>query len=444
MVFVRDGRRGRWSARPPSGRGVGGADTGGARVQAAASATRCRWWSAGSPYSPQALIGAGAGVGGAGRDRAAGRAAGRTSASRTRRTGVRSSATCCGRRSSWPSLATGDEHVHRAGGGGDRVRVAQPGGRRRPGRGVRPGRWHVRRRGAAARGRRLRGCSGRRRASSTWAGSTSTRRCSGTSWRRSASDVGVARRRRTRPRRRRSRGCGATASRPRRRCRPTPRPSIPVDLPGVNTSVRLTRGEFEDMMRPTLAETVAAIRRVLRSCGPAAGGRVGDRAGRRLVADPAGQRAAVRRVRPAGGARHAPQARRRARRGDPRARRRRAGSRRRRRRDGQAGGRRPCPRHPLPTPPPAWAGAGRPASRLRWPAAVTRAVRPASGPARPGWSGRTSTEPGPGPPGPPTEPAVARLAPARDRRPRPDPDRGATPRPPAASAGRLRRWPAAR
>jgi molecular chaperone DnaK len=42
---------------------------------------------------------------------------------------------------------------------------------------------------------------------------------------------------------------------------------IPVVLPGVNTSVRLTRREFEEMIRPAIAETVAAMHRALRSSG---------------------------------------------------------------------------------------------------------------------------------------------------------------------------------
>jgi len=41
--------------------------------------------------------------------------------------------------------------------------------------------------------------------------------------------------------------------------------SIPVLLPVLQTEVRLTRSEFEAMVRPTLAETVAALRRALRS-----------------------------------------------------------------------------------------------------------------------------------------------------------------------------------
>ena len=42
---------------------------------------------------------------------------------------------------------------------------------------------------------------------------------------------------------------------------------VPVALPGITTSVRLTRGEFEDMLRPAIGETVAATRRVLESAG---------------------------------------------------------------------------------------------------------------------------------------------------------------------------------
>jgi hypothetical protein len=39
--------------------------------------------------------------------------------------------------------------------------------------------------------------------------------------------------------------------------------SIPVLLPGLQTEVRLTRAEFEQMIRPTLTETVSALRRAL-------------------------------------------------------------------------------------------------------------------------------------------------------------------------------------
>lgn len=47
---------------------------------------------------------------------------------------------------------------------------------------------------------------------------------------------------------------------------------VPVVLPGVNTSVRLTRGELEEMLRPALIETVGAVERVLRSAGLSAEG----------------------------------------------------------------------------------------------------------------------------------------------------------------------------
>ncbi|MBL8925877.1 MAG: Hsp70 family protein [Pseudonocardia sp.] len=42
---------------------------------------------------------------------------------------------------------------------------------------------------------------------------------------------------------------------------------VPVALPGITRSVRLTRGEFEDMLRPAIAETVSAMRRVLEASG---------------------------------------------------------------------------------------------------------------------------------------------------------------------------------
>jgi molecular chaperone DnaK len=41
--------------------------------------------------------------------------------------------------------------------------------------------------------------------------------------------------------------------------------SIPVVVPGIHTDVRLTRSEFEEMIRPPLVETVGAVRRALRS-----------------------------------------------------------------------------------------------------------------------------------------------------------------------------------
>jgi YVTN family beta-propeller protein len=43
--------------------------------------------------------------------------------------------------------------------------------------------------------------------------------------------------------------------------------SIPVVLPGLHTEVRLSRGELEDMVRPTLADSVTALRRAIDSGG---------------------------------------------------------------------------------------------------------------------------------------------------------------------------------
>src|SRR5262245_51810210 len=45
--------------------------------------------------------------------------------------------------------------------------------------------------------------------------------------------------------------------------------SIPVLLPGVQTEVRLTRAEFESMIRPAIGETIVALRRAIRSAGVA-------------------------------------------------------------------------------------------------------------------------------------------------------------------------------
>jgi molecular chaperone DnaK len=43
--------------------------------------------------------------------------------------------------------------------------------------------------------------------------------------------------------------------------------SVPVLLPNVSTEVRITRGEFEAMVRPALASSIEAMRRALRSAG---------------------------------------------------------------------------------------------------------------------------------------------------------------------------------
>ncbi len=42
---------------------------------------------------------------------------------------------------------------------------------------------------------------------------------------------------------------------------------VPVALPGITRSVRLIRGELDDMLRPAIGETVAATRRVLDAAG---------------------------------------------------------------------------------------------------------------------------------------------------------------------------------
>jgi actin-like ATPase involved in cell morphogenesis len=47
--------------------------------------------------------------------------------------------------------------------------------------------------------------------------------------------------------------------------------SIPVLLPGLQTEVRLTRAEFEAMIRPAIGETIVALRRAVRSAGVDAG-----------------------------------------------------------------------------------------------------------------------------------------------------------------------------
>jgi actin-like ATPase involved in cell morphogenesis len=43
--------------------------------------------------------------------------------------------------------------------------------------------------------------------------------------------------------------------------------SIPVILPNLNTTVRVTRGEFEELVRPTLSQAIEALRRAVASSG---------------------------------------------------------------------------------------------------------------------------------------------------------------------------------
>ena len=43
--------------------------------------------------------------------------------------------------------------------------------------------------------------------------------------------------------------------------------TIPIFLPGIQTEMRVTRAEFEDMVRPRIHETIAALGRATRSAG---------------------------------------------------------------------------------------------------------------------------------------------------------------------------------
>ncbi|MFN0091686.1 MAG: Hsp70 family protein, partial [Acidimicrobiales bacterium] len=81
-----------------------------------------------------------------------------------------------------------------------------------------------------------------------------------------------------------------------------PEAQAPVLLPGVSTSVRITRGEFEAMIRPALGESIGAFTRALRSAGVTAadlravllaGGSSRIPLVRRLVADVVGADVAI-------------------------------------------------------------------------------------------------------------------------------------------------------
>ena len=94
---------------------------------------------------------------------------------------------------------------------------------------------------------------------------------------------------------------------------------VPVALPGLSTTVRITRAEFELMIRPALTETVAAMRRALQSAHVEPIGAAQHPAGRRQLPDPAGQRGADQGVLRAHRVGHPPEARRRPRIGTRRA-----------------------------------------------------------------------------------------------------------------------------
>ena len=198
--------------------------------------------------------------------------------------------------------------VHRAGGGGRPVRGAEPGRARRQGGGLRPGRWHL---------RRLRAGEDRHRVpGARYAGG---RRAPG--GRRLRRGRAAARARRARGRRRAldpdDPAVTVGLARLRRDCVEAKEALstdvdtlVPVALPGLSTTVRITRAEFELMIRPALTETVAAMGRALQSASVEPAHAAQHPAGRRQLPDPAGQRDAAPRVHRAHRLGHPPQARR--------------------------------------------------------------------------------------------------------------------------------------
>ena len=136
---------------------------------------------------------------------------------------------------------------------------------RRDRRRLRPRRRHVRRRRAAQHRRQGSSWSATPGASSSSAASTSTRPCSPGS---SATWPALSRLDPDDP------STVAAVSRLRRDCVEAKEnlswdtdTAIPVVLPDLRTEIRLTRGEFENMIRPALDDTVDAMRRALASAG---------------------------------------------------------------------------------------------------------------------------------------------------------------------------------
>ena len=156
--------------------------------------------------------------------------------------------------------------AHRARGGGDHLRLARPGRRGRPGRGVRPGRRHVRRGGAACRegaGFRLAGPPEGVEQLGGIDFDEAVFRHVLTSLGPEVADLDDM-----------DPATATALARLRRDCVEAKEvlsfsidTVVPVALPGITRSVRLTRGELDDMLRPAIGETVAATRRVLDSAG---------------------------------------------------------------------------------------------------------------------------------------------------------------------------------
>ena len=146
----------------------------------------------------------------------------------------------------------------RARGGGDRLRASRTGGAGRGRRGLRLRGRHVRRRRPAQDRRPGSSSSAVPRASSGSAGSTSTRPSSPTSRPSLGRPAGRARRERS--------GHAGALARLREECRRAKEPSsadtdttIPIFLPGIQTEMRLTRAELEEMVRPRIRETIEAL-----------------------------------------------------------------------------------------------------------------------------------------------------------------------------------------
>ena len=90
--------------------------------------------------------------------------------------------------------------------------------------------------------------------------------------------------------------------------------TIPVLLPGLQTEVRLTRGEFEKMIRPAIDVTIASLRRALQSARIDPSRAPHRAARRRFLAHPHGRSPSLRRTRTPDLRRHPPQTRHRPRR----------------------------------------------------------------------------------------------------------------------------------
>ena len=155
---------------------------------------------------------------------------------------------------------------HRTPRRGRAVRLHRAGRQRRRDRRLRPRGRHLRRRRPPQAGRRLGAARATPRASSTSAASTSTKPSSTTCATRSGPRSTSLDQNDPAVRTAVTRLAGDCVA-AKEALSSDAEATIPVILPGLQSEIRLTRGEFEGMIRPTVRDSVDALRRAITSAG---------------------------------------------------------------------------------------------------------------------------------------------------------------------------------